>query len=284
MIRMRFVALIGAFALLLAGYATYVTYLRPAPEFVGVADPAHVAAVTALIAALPAPEGATLDPYGTWCDAASASCWTSTTQQPKALASALTTTLVARGSKVRSHQCLNSEAPGGEKTLGCLAVLDYRGSRIELSASNGGRFDNGGRTFVRLDSRLVTPQQSSSHSQSLGAWATVNPLPPAWTIGVTCTRSDADGCRVYGQRETASPVIALPVAQVCDGIRASLRGRFFFGFDVDQPASASRPAYCHILAHRFRSRGDKDGEGILILATSSGPGSSTLTFHFGPEL
>jgi hypothetical protein len=282
MIRLRFVALLGALVVLLGGYATYVAYFRPAPEFTGATDAAHVAAVKALVAALPTPAGTTLDPYGTWCDGAAAVCWTSTTQQPKALASALTKSLVAQGGKVRSHQCTDDVAPGGKRVDACLAVLDYHGSRIDVTASSLNKADNGGRSNLRLASLLVTPIRNSNSSAALGPWATVDPLPAAWTAGVTCSRRTEDGCRGYHRPAAGSPVIALPLAQVCEGVRASMRGRFFFGIDEDKPATASTHAYCQIVTSRQRSLGGKDGELVIVRATSVDPASTTLTFAVVP--
>ena len=285
MIRLRFVALIAAFALLLGGYGTYVAFFRPVPAFDGATDPAHVTAVKALIAGLPAPAGSTLDPYGTWCDAAAAACWTSTTQQPKALVSELSKALVAKGTKVHSHQCFKSEDPVVQSDGhddACAAVLDYRGSRIELTASNRGQSDNGGRTFLRVDSPLVTPSGNSNSSAALGPWADVNPLPTAWTTGVTCYWPRKDGCHQYGTPRGAPPLIALPLAQVCAGVRASLRGRFFFGIDEDKPATASRHAYCEIVASLHRSLGGRDAELVIARATSVDPTSTTLTFNVAP--
>jgi hypothetical protein len=282
---MRLVALLGVFVLFVAGYATYVAYLRPAPAFDGATDPAHVAAVKALVAALPEPAGATLDPYGTWCDATAASCWTSTTQKPKTLVSALSQTLVAEGAKVRSHECMKPEArPIQAPDGGCTAVLDYHGSRIEVTASSRGKSDNGGRTFLRVDSPLVNPMVNSDRSSPLGPWATVDPLPAAWTTSVTCIRAADGGCRAYGQPAAVSPVIALPLAQVCARVRASLGGRYFFGIDEETPATASTQAYCQIVTHRYRSLGGKDGEGVLVRATSVDPTSTTLTFSVTSEL
>lgn len=284
MIRLRFVALIGAFAMLLGGYRTYVAYLRPAPDFVGATDAAHVAAVKALVAGLPAPAGTTLDPYGTWCDAAAAACWTSTTQQPKVLASALTKSLVAAGSRVRSHQCVKPEArptPAPDGT--CVAVLDYHGSRIDVVASSRGKPDNGGRTLLRLDSLLVTPSGSSTRGAPLDAWATVNPLPIAWTTGVTCVTPVDDGCRLYRQPGPSSPVIALPRARVCARVRAALRGRFFVGMDDDMHATPTAHGFCRIVAHRYRSLGGKDGEVVFVAGTSAGPTSTTLSVSIGSD-
>ncbi|MDX6256274.1 MAG: hypothetical protein QOJ11_2608 [Frankiales bacterium] len=274
---MRFAVLLGAFVLFLGGYATYVAYLRPAPVFDGATDPAHVAGVKALVAALPAPAGATLDPYGTWCDAAAASCWTSTTQRPKALVSALSQTLVARGAKVRSHECRQPEArPIQAPDGGCFAVLDYHGSRLDVTASSRGKADNVGRTFLRVDSPLVTSTLISARSAALGPWASENPLPAAWTAGVTCTQPTEDGCRVYRQLAAAPPVLALPLAQVCAGVRASMRDRFFFTHDEDRPATTSAHATCHIITHRYRSLGGKDGELVSVSATSVDLASTTL--------
>lgn len=279
MIRLRFVAALAALGLLLGGWATYVAYFQPVPEFVGATDPAHVAAVKALVAGLSAPAGTTLDPYGTWCGGASAVCWTSTTQEPKGMASALTKTLVTMGSKVRSHQCFKPEtrpilAPDGA----CVAALDYHGSRIDVIASSRGKSDNGGRTYLRVDSVLVTPNGNSTLDEAVEPWATAMPLPAAWTTAVTCTRPSSDGCRAYMQRATLSPVIPLPRAQVCAGVRASLRGRFFLEWDEDAPATASAQAYCQIHAHRYLSPGGKGGELVFATATSIDPTSTTLTF------
>ena len=282
MIRLRFVALLGAFVVLLGGYATYYAYFRPAPEFTGATDTAHVTAVKALVAALPAPAGATLDPYGTWCDGAAAICWTSTTQQPKALVAALTRSLVARGSKVRSHRCTHDVAPGGKRVDACMAVLDYHGSRIDVIASSPNQADNGGRTFLRVDSLLVTPISNSNSSAALGPWATVNPLPAAWTAGVTCSRPTEGGCRGYYRPAAGSPVIALPLTQVCEGVRASMRGTFFFGIDEDKPATAATHAYCQIVTSRHRSLDGKDAELVIVRATSVDPASTTLTFTVSP--
>jgi hypothetical protein len=277
-IRLRLVTLLSAFVVLLGGYAAYVAYFRPVPEFTGATDPAHVAAVKALVAALPAPAGARLDPYGTWCDAVAAACWTSTTQQTKALASAITKSLVAMGSRVRSHQCVKPEARPIEAPDGaCIATLDYHGSRIDVDASSRGKADNGGRTFVRVDSVLVTPN-GSAMTEALEPWTTAIPLPPTWTTAVTCLRPENDGCHAYTQRATMSPVIQLPRAQVCAGVRASLRGRFFFEWDEDAPATASTQGYCQIHAHRYLSPSGKDGELVIARATSVDPTSTTLTF------
>ncbi len=282
MIRLRFVALLAAVVMLLGGYATYVAYFRPVPEFTGATDPAHVAAVRALVAALPAPAGTRLDPTGTWCGGAAAACWTSTTQQPKELASALTKTLVAMGNKVRSHQCVKPEARPIEAPAGaCLATLDYHGSRIDVDASSGGRADNGGRTYLRLDSVLVTPNGNSTLDEALEPWTTTLPLPATWTTAVTCIRPENDGCRAYTQRATMSPVIHLPRAQVCAGVRASLRGRFFSEWDEDAPATASTQGYCQIHAHRYLSPGGRDGELVFARATSVDPTSTTLTLTIG---
>jgi hypothetical protein len=282
MIRLRFVALLGAFVALLGGYATYVAYFRPVPAFVGATDPTHVAAVKALVAELPAPAGATLDPYGTWCDGAAAVCWTSTTQQPKAMVSALTRSLVAKGSKVRSHQCTTGEDPGGGRDVGCIAVLDYHGSRIDVTSSSPNKADNGGRSNLRVDSLLVAPTGNSNSSAALGPWATVDPLPVAWTAGVTCIRPTAGGCRGYHRPAAGSPVIALPLAQVCEGVRAAMRGRFFFGIDEDKPATPSTQAYCQIVASRHRSLGGKDAELVIVRATTVDASSTTLTFSVAP--
>jgi hypothetical protein len=265
---LRFVVLLGAFVLLLAGYGTYVAFLRPAPQFDGATDPAHVAAVKLLIAELPAPAGATLDPYGTWCDGASAACWSSTTQQPKALISAVTKALAAKGGRVRSHECAKPEArPIQAPDGGCLAVVDYHGSRIEVSASSRGKSDNGGRDFVRLSTPMVNWFQNSDRSAALGTWDSVNFLPVAWTTGITCLQSTNDGCRRYGQPKDTAPVVALTTTQVCATVRASLNGRFFFGIDEDYPTGVTQP-YCSIFAHRFRSLADKDGELVHVVAYS----------------
>jgi hypothetical protein len=282
MIRMRFVAMIGALALLLGGWATYNAWFRPTPELVGATDAPHVAAVKALVAALPAPAGATLDPYGTWCDGAGAVCWTSTSLGPKALASALTKILVAKGGKVRSDQCTDDVAPGGTRVDVCGAVLDYHGSRIDVTASSRNKADNGGRSYLRLASPLATPSGNSNSSAALGPWASVDPLPPAWTVGVTCTRAAADGCRGYYRSAAGSPVIASTLAGVCDGVRAAMRGRFFFGIDEDKPATASAHAYCEIVASLHRSVGGRDGELVIVRATSVDPLSTTLTFSVSP--
>ena len=282
MIRLRFVALLGAFVVLLGGYATYVAFFRPVPEFTGVTDAAHVAAVKALVAELPTPAGATFDPYGTWCGGPAAVCWTSTTEQPKTLASALTKSLVAQGGKVRSHQCTDDVAPGGKRVDACMAVLDYRGSRIDVQASSLNKADNGGRTYLGLYSLLVGPSGNSNSSAALGPWASVNPLPAAWTAGVTCGRRSEDGCRGYYRHAATTPVIALPLAQVCEGVRASMRGRFFFGIDEDKPATASTHAYCEIVTSRHRSLGGKDGELVIVRATSVNPTATTMTFTVAP--
>lgn len=283
MIRLRFVALLGALVVLLGGYATYVAYFRPVPKFTGATDPAHVAAVKAVVAALPAPAGASLDPSSTWCDGAAAACWVSMTQQPKALASALTKTLVAMGGRVRSHECVNPEARPIEAPDGyCIVTLDYHGSRIDVDASSRGKSDNGGRTFVRVDSVLVTPSGNSTLT-ALGPWATAIPLPATWTTGVTCLRPSNDGCHAYSQPATMSPVIHLPREQVCAGVRASLRGRFFFEWDEDAPATASTQGYCQIHAHRYLSPGGKGGELVIARATSVDPTSTTLDFLVGSD-
>lgn len=284
---MRFVALIGSFALLLGGYGTYITFLRPAPAFDGATDSAHVAAVKALIASLPAVQGTTLDPYGTWCDGAAAACWTSTTEQPKELASALTKLLVARGGKVRSHACVKPEArPIPAPEGGCGATLDYHGSRIDVAASSAGKSDNGGRTFLRVDSLLVTPVGSSLGGSALGPWSAVNPLTVAWTTGVTCVQSARDGCHRYSQSPAQSPVLALTRTQVCAAARASLKGRFFFAFDEDYGdpvATGAAHAYCSILAHRYRGLGAKDGEMVHIVATSLSATSTTVGVTVGAD-
>ena len=285
MIRLRFLTLLGAVVLGLGGYATYLAFLRPAPEFAGATDTAHVAAVKALVAALPASAGATLDPYGTWCDATAASCFTSTTQQPEALVSALSRTLVAKGATVRSHDCTEPQARPIQAPDGaCTAVVDYHGSRLELTASSRGESDNGGRTFLRIDSPLVNPITQGNRSTSLGPWASVDPLPAAWTTGVSCIKPADDGCRAYSQRAAGSPVIALPLAEVCNGIRASLRGPFFFGIDEGKPATGSAQAYCRFYVHRYRSLGGQDGEGVFVGATSVDATSTTLTFAVTVDL
>jgi hypothetical protein len=163
-----------------------------------------------------------------------------------------------------------------------MAVLDYHGSRIDMIASSLNKADNGGRSYLRLDSPLVSPMVNSDRSAALGAWATVDPLPAAWTVGVTCSRPTDDGCRGYSRPAAGSPVIALPLAQVCQGVRASMRGRFFFGIDEDKPATASTHAYCEIVTSRHRSLGGKDGELVIVRATSVDPASTTLTFTVAP--
>jgi hypothetical protein len=285
MIRVRFVALVSGFVLFLAGYATYIAYLRPAPAFEGVTDPAHVAAVKALVTALPAPAEATLDQYGTWCDAAAAACWTSTSATPRTLIASLSQTLVARGATVRSHECVKPEARPIQAPDGaCLAVVDYHGSRLDLIASSRGKSDNGGRTYVRVDSLLVNPIVNGDRSAALGPWASIDLFPAAWTTGVTCIRPVGDDCRAYRQSATVSPVIALPLSQVCDRVRADLRGRFFFGMDENTPAAGSAHAYCRMYAHRYRDLGGKDGEGVFVSATSIDATSTTLTFSATSEL
>jgi hypothetical protein len=279
-IRLRFVATLAAFVLLLAGYATYAAYTRPAPTFDGATDAAHVAAVKALIAAIATPAGSTLDPYGTRCDAASTSCWTSTSLEPTTLISEISGTLVARGAKPRSHECLKADAtsvqtPDGNS--GCTAVLDFRGSRIELTSSRSPIADNGGGTWLRLDSPAVTPAANRWQASAFGAWETVSPLPAAWTSGVTCTTSTNEGCRQYDQSASTSPAISAPVSQVCATIRSTMRGRYFFVLDNDRPATASRGASCTLVGHRYRSLGSHDGEYLDVVATSTGPSSTTLT-------
>jgi hypothetical protein len=280
MIRMRFVAMIGVFVMLLGGWATYDAFFRATPEFVGATDAAHVTAVKALVAGLPAPAGATLDPYGTWCGGASAGCWTSTTQQPKPLISALTKTLVASGAKVRSHECEKPEAaPSPAPDGSCIATVDYHGSRIDVAASSLGKADNGGRDYLRIDSALVTPSgnYNSNTAPALPSWASVNPFPAAWTTGMTCTKAvHSEGCRSYGQQSAASPLIALPRAQVCAAVVADLRGRYFI--DMDEDLQHTGESFCRVVAHRFRSLVDKDGESVFVVATSVSVTSTRLSF------
>jgi hypothetical protein len=279
--------MVGAFVLLLAGYATYAAYGRPAADFAGATDAGHVTAVKAMVATVLAPAGTTFDPYGTSCDAASTSCWTSTTLGPEAMVSALSQTLVAKGSKVRSHTCLKADdtsvqTPDGNE--GCDAVLDYRGSKIELTSRRSPLPDNGGRTFLRVDSPGVTPTGNRYRSTAFGPWASVDPLPAAWTTGVTCTQPTSQGCRRYSQRGNTAPALAMPLTQVCASIRAGLRDRFFFGLDVDQAASGSKPASCTIVGHRYRSVGSRDGEYLDVLATSAGPDSTVLKVDLIPGI
>ena len=283
MIRLRFVALLAAFVVLLGGHATYVAYFRLVPEFTGATDTTHVTAVKALVAALPTPAGTTLDPYGTWCNSASAACWTSTTQQPKALLSALSKALVSRGSKIRSHECMKPEAGPFQAPDGvCVAVLDYHGSRIDLTASSQNKSDNGGRTFLRVSSPLANPTQGSTNVQALGDWNSLHLLPASWSTGATCGKSVKNGCRQYGQRSTTSPVIALTRAQVCAEIRSALRGRFFFDLDEDVLNEPEQP-FCRIAAHRFQTVGDKDGLLVFVVATSIDPTSTRLSFSVDSE-
>ena len=271
---MRSLALLGAFVLLCAAYATFAAYSRSAAEFRGATDAGHVAAVKALLAQVQAPAGMTQDPYGTMCDQASASCWTSTTQQPADMVGALSAALASQGGKVRSHHCLEAD-PAGAQTpdgaSGCEAVLDYRGSKITLTSSRSPIADNGG-TWVRADSQGVTPSGDRFRSAALGAWASVDPLPAAWTAGATCVQPSADGCRTY----QSSASVAMPLTQVCSSIRSGMRGQFFIGLDRDQPATASRPTSCTIVGHRYRSLGSKDGEYLDVVATSAGPAATTL--------
>src|SRR4051812_42861837 len=210
--------MLGAFVLLVAGYATFTAYGRPGADFAGATDTAHVTAVKGMLATVATPAGTTLDPYGTLCDAASTSCWTSTTLEPAAMVSALSDMLVAKGSKLRSHTCLKADdtsvqTPDGNE--GCDAVLDYRGSKIALTSRRSPLPDNGGRAVLRVDSPGVTPTPNRYRSTAFGPWASVDPLPAAWTTGVTCTQPTSEGCRRYSQHGKAAPVLAMPLAQVC---------------------------------------------------------------------
>lgn len=259
MIRMRFtVALLAVLALIGGGYA-WAAFDAPAAAWVGATDPAHVAAAEAMLRSLPTPAGMTLDPYGTGCNIAGSSCLTSSSVEPEAAAAAMTKALAALGGRVRSHAC----GSGGLVEHGCAAVADYRGSRIEVGAGHNLPRPGNARTYLRLSVSGAGRPQPPSASAPYGSWNSVDPLPTAWTTGVTCTRPRAIGCSVFDQPVAASPVISAGAAEACATVRRVMEGHYYLAIDADRTATA--PAGCSLLGHRYRSAGGTDGETLAVL-------------------
>lgn len=261
MIRMRFVAMLGVFALFVAGVATYELHRRPAPAFIGATDHAHVAAAKAMLKSLSPPAGMAQDPYGTGCEIASAYCFTSSSVTPEAAAATMTTALVSVGGRVRSHVC------GGARLVqhACEAIVDYQGSRIDLIAGPNLRRPGNASTHLRLTFSGADPSQPASASAPFGTWASVDPLPPAWTTGVTCTKPSGTGCFTFDQQIAGSPLISATTAQACATVRHAMEGRYNLAVDSDRPATATSTGGCTLLGHRYRTPGGRDGELLAVL-------------------
>jgi hypothetical protein len=134
MIRMRFmVASLAVLALIGGGFAWAALDAR-GPAWVAAMDAAHVAAAKAMLAGLPGPAGMTLDAYGTGCDAPTPYCFTSNSVEPEAAFAAMTTALVARGGRVRSHTCGSA---GLEVSRGSASATVWQ--RLALCARSSAR-------------------------------------------------------------------------------------------------------------------------------------------------
>ena len=110
---MRLVALFGAFVVLFGGYATYVGFFRPVPEFTGATDAAHVAAVKALVADLPAPAGAG-SPLRDPLRRTRSGLLDQHDRAAQGAGLGYHEDLGRQGGRVRSHQCVKPEPPGGK--------------------------------------------------------------------------------------------------------------------------------------------------------------------------
>ena len=163
MIRLRFVALLGAFALLLGGYGTYVARSsdRPRPSTAPPTRPTSQRSRHSL-----PPCRARRDDARPVRHMVRRSRRRLLDQHHPATESIGFRVDEAARRPGRQgpdpDECLKPDtrpivAPDG----GCVATIDYHGSRIDLSASSAGKSDNGGRTFLRVDSLLVTPSGSS---------------------------------------------------------------------------------------------------------------------------
>lgn len=257
-IRKRVIAMVGVFVVLLAGLGGYEQFGRSAPAFIGATDPAHIAAATAMVKGLPAPAGMTLDPYGTSCDSAGAACFTSSSVQPEAVFATMTKTLVAHGARVRNRAC------GGANLVehACMATVDYQGSGITVTAAHAESTD--ARTFLRLSVSGVPMMSEESGSAAYGSWDSVDPLPAAWTTGVTCAQPASMSCNSFSQRREASPVISLSSAEACATVRRVMESRYYVEQNKDLPATAYPAGGCVVHGHRYRTVGGKDGEVLTV--------------------
>jgi hypothetical protein len=225
------VALVAVLALIGGGY-TWAALDAPGPVWVGATDPAHVAAANAMLAGLPTAAGMTQDPYGTGCDFATLYCFTSSSVEPEDAFAAMTKALVAHGGRVRSHACSSH----GLIEHACDAMVDYRGAGINVVA--GHSLPGNALTHLRLSVADGDGRQRPPTSAPYGSWASVDPLPAAWTTGTRCVTQESAGCRRFEQMVGASPRVATPLAQACAEVRSRIVGSYFLINDVDSPASA----------------------------------------------
>jgi hypothetical protein len=171
----------------------------------------------------------------------------------------MTTRLAARGARVRSHAC---ESDAGENH--CIAVVDYRGSGIDVAAGPSLQPGNA-RTNLRL-SVSGDLSQEAAPSAPYGSWDSVDPLPAGWTSGTRCVTQEPAGCRGFEQLLDASPRVAVPLAHVCAEVRSRMVGSYYLSSNLDSPAPAGGAASCGLLGHRFRTLGGYDGEVLTVTA------------------
>lgn len=266
MIGTRFVVMAGTLAVLGAGVAVHVADGRSGQRFVGATDAAHVAVTKAMLAGLPTPAGLTLDPFGTACDLRASACFTSSSVEPEKASAAMTSTLVAHGARVRSHACPSPRMV----EHGCQVVVDYRGSGIAVTAHPGRRGNP--HTVMRLSVSGADAPQPALAAARYGSWASVDPLPSAWTAGVTCVQPSATGCSDFRQPTAASPVVAATTAQACAAVRRVMEGRYSLAVDTDRPATASDAGGCGFFGHRYRTVGGTDGEVLAVRVTTKDAG------------
>ena len=264
------VALVAVLALIGGGYA-WAEHHAPGPAWVAATDPAHVAAAKAMLAGLPSQPGMTLDPYGTGCDSPTSYCLTSNSVEPEAAFAAMTTALVARGGRVRSHAC----GSDGMDAHRCAAVVDYQGSGLDVWARPSLQPGNA-RTNLALTVAGADQSQQAPAPAPYGSWHSVDPLPAGWTTGTRCVTQEPAGCRSFAQPLDASPRVALPLAQVCAEVRSRMVGSYYLSSNLDSPASVGGAASCGLLGHRFRTLGGHDGEVLSVTVRALDPQHTAL--------
>lgn len=218
----------------------------------GALDATHVGAARAVILALPALPGTTVDPYDTACRAPATLCDSSRTP-PRALLDAVDSALKAAGATRLLLRCPHPDDV--TNPLSCTSVYDVHGAHITVIAGDEGAYQATGRTYIGL--RVASAPAPVGHTiKPLGGWAGTNPFPAAWKLAASCLKPGRAGCTDYRHQRAQGAPINATLQQAYAAAQASLTTA---GFRIDDAscsaAGASGIGHCMVAGGRFRSPG-----------------------------
>jgi hypothetical protein len=236
-------------------------HLRSTSSLLPGGTAAQRASVNQLVSSLPAPPGATRDPYATACGVPTTYCVSSPTASRETLLRDVARLLASRGAKHVDGGCITDP----QVSL-CSQSFVLHGVGVALGArdTGGPRFRVPAHVWVGV----VGAQERPAEPAPLGTWAALGLQAPAWRGAVSCTVKEPHGCGRYEGRLVA----AGHMPAVAEQARSLFTRRGYLVEAVDCDARR-----CFVFGTRFRALDGGQAVNASVLVKEGRPGLSTLT-------